>query len=371
VERLVDDLAANGWGFRPYEGPTVLSGTGDGSLLLDQHESLGASRVPEVLTHGLIALADRDASPWQQARIAIGNTGVAAIAVPIRIPLGTGDFVVAFGAIEQVLHGPVAGLLALVERCLVSQVGPSPDRGHAELPAGRLLWWHRIAMLPVVDHIPAEHRSFGREIKLDGDIHMLVGQGYSYLVGRDISADVVSQALRGILLATEDWLGLDSINRRISSYLDRLPQVSDDRSGVRELETLARESLEFTIEIDALQLYLEERNRYLAIGRRAVWMAARSEWGIEDEMGKLRERSNAARELAESLRNEKVGIVDRARNTLLFILAFGAVIQVLLLAFDFAMNTNRGPVLEPRIIFGLTAFSVTAILAVFALRRWH
>lgn len=371
VQRLADELAVHGWDFQPTEGQMGPRGGNDESLFLDRHESLGASRIPEVLAQGTIVRADGHQSPWHVARLAVGNTGVAALAVPIVFGLGETDLLAALHDSEQSLHGEVAGLLALVERCLTAQIGELPDRDYVELPAGKLLWWHRVVIVPFPDHVPAGHGSFGLEIKLDGDIQMLVGDGYSYLVGEFVDAEVVAQALRGILLATEDWLGLDSINRRISYYLSRLPRVSDDRVGVRELEKLAVESLEFTIELDALQLYLEERNRYLAVGRRAVWMAARSKWGIEDEMGNLRERSDAAGELAASLRNEMRGRVDRARNTLLFVLAFAAIIQVLLIGFDFSTAGSPGHVSAFRLTFTLTVSSLAAILAMVSVRRWR
>ena len=244
----------------------------------------------------------------------------------------------ALGVHERRLAAEVEQVLGLVERSLGGRhVAARHPADHLVdgLPTGRVLWWRRVVVFAASDDVPSAHRVHCRRVPMEDHTDLRVGDGYSYYTGPHVTDDLVVQALRGLLLATEDWLVLDSLNRRL----------------------------------DALQLYLEERNRYLSVGRRAAWTAARAQWGLEGEMGRLRDRAQSARDLASGLAAEVEAQVDRSRNTLLFVLAFATVADLSLSMFDFATDVAPTVVSLLRAVFAGAVLVVTGWFAAVALRR--
>lgn len=364
TDAVVAALVAAGWRVEVDESPAA------GGVLLDGHESLGASRVPEVLLRVRIEREAAAGCDLVAGVLAVGNAGVAGLAVTVELDpdVPVAD---ALAVHERRLADEVEQVLGVVEESLGGRhVADPPPADHPAdgLPTGRILWWHRVVVLPTPGDVPSAHRVHCRRVPMDEGTDLWVGDGYSYFTGPLVTDDLVVQALRGILLATEDWLVLDSLNRRLAHYLGRLP-TSYAATDPGTLSGLAADGLDFTVELDALQLYLEERNRYLSVGRRAAWTAAREQWGLDGEIGRLRDRAQSARDLAAGLATEVEAQVDRSRNTLLFVLAFATVADLSLSTFDFATDVPPEAVSVLRVLVAGAVLLVTGWFAAVSLRR--
>ena len=86
---------------------------------------------------------------------------------------------------------------------------------------------------------------------------------------------------------------------------------------------------------------LEERGRYLADLARAVRIAARTAWGVDEEFCLMAERLVEMRHLVDDERSQRQAGRDARRNELLFVFTLLAVLQTVLVLFDFATNANE------------------------------
>ncbi|MHB8890985.1 MAG: hypothetical protein ACYC65_02945 [Candidatus Limnocylindrales bacterium] len=311
-----------------------------GSALLTTDRPSGAARTEPFLLEGAI---ERDGLA---AGLIVGHLGAAALVVRELVTPGT------FREMEDALELRLAGLIAEVasaSRRLRERGLAAPWDAEGMRP-GRLLWWHRLAL---TDRTPAEvhpNLRFGVPLIAAGDSIGTVAQGFSML--RAGERDGVDDCVRGLFAATEEWLLVDELTRRLGGWVLAVDGVD---------EALARTITDLrgaTIDLIARRSMLEERARYLVNLAGAARIAARTAWGVDDEFRLMDERLVQMRHLVDDKRQVRQAVRDGHRNDLLFVFTLLAVLQTVLVVFDFATNQNEQIVSGVRIA---VAFAVAGI----------
>lgn len=312
------------------EAPDFLKPAGRTStLLIDGHESTGAARFSEAIFWGRSTAEDG-------FEILLGNLGVGLIIFRAH-QSHSRDF-------ERSLNGAATRLIRdfcdEVARSAIQKRYPRPE---SLLPPGRLLWWHRLL---------ASHSVEGAHSapEIDGEVSVVSGfevlDGFSRVWIQpdvDMSSPGVRSAedgaIRGLLIATEDWIIADTTNRLLTMHLRTMDEAI--RSGDwHRITGLMEAGSELVRDAQYLKLYMDERNRYLAQARREVWRSARLAWGLDAEVSELDTRAATVHMQLQEAAQLVQARRDRSRNLILFAIGMFAAVQSLLVIYDFSVNDD-------------------------------
>jgi hypothetical protein len=348
-QRALDEIE----GFRPRPGGTKAT------LSIDPEHPLAGATLNGPLLDGFISVR----APQ------VGESGESSTAHEVRVvvgKLGVGFFVVSTQAdslarppeLESVLTKPLNDLIEVVSGVVANSV-PAQDlvswRQASLMPKG-IAWWHRLGVGVKRGEEP-KNAAYGQVLRSGADELGLLGSGFSVLWKSD--PIVEKECVDGIFAATEEWLVIDGVN---SLLADRLSSL-ESTTGARRMELLRAihaEILDVSVEVAIVKLLIDERARYLVAAERATRAAARDSWSMTVEYESLDSRLSTLRQLAEAHRNEIQSRRDARRNDLLFAFTTMAIIQSLLVVFDFLTGSNDTLAPVPRVVYGV-AVTVIAL----------
>lgn len=310
-------------------------------VLIDEHRPTGARAKGEFLisesVSDLTVLADTpvelDNSRRWFGRIRVTPLGVGALEVWSRSPYES--------SLERESVEPCNVLLKQLTEALADSGFLAQDDSDFALPAGRILWWHRIQFAD--DEDSASIVADGSAVaELNGGRRLSVGDGFSTLLTTQES-DFVDQAvfgevIEGIYFAQEDYLILDRSGRELDRYLQLTSQI--EQVSRRDLIAIEEEGWRLSRLGHGARLYMDERNRFLACTRRQSWALSLQAWGIEREISTFQAKIDAIRDLSVNVVSALQARQDGARNLVLFSLAIIAALQGALIAFDFSVSDD-------------------------------
>jgi len=314
--------------------------------LIQDHESIGAARFGETLFMGT----------WQRdprISVVLGNLGVGFVVVG-----APGEWDAAF----ERRVSPLAQE-AISEFCFeVSEWLPVESKSARPvglLPGAILLWWHRVVF--------TQTDSRALEVVVDDGFTRASVPGNVQL--EPGASPEATGTVRGLLIATEDWLMADTTNRLLTEHLAGMDYALQDGDW-RAIATFMEAGGELVREAQFLKLYMDERNRYLATSRRVVWRKARESWGLDAEVNEIDARASAIhmqlQEAAQLVQQRR----DRSRNLILFAIGLFTAIQSLLVIYDFSVNDDTSVSATERVAGALTAL-VAGLLLLFGLSLWR
>lgn len=334
---LAEVLAARGLQLDP---PPV-----DG-LTIDDHRASADAHVSQLVAVGPIDLDGRPA----EVRISPLGTGIVVLDADV-------DDIAALGAFEEEMVPAANREIASISA--IFRPGPGIEPNDGGLPTGELLWWHRVLHQPG----PAAPDALGR-FGVDVDDLLTVGDGYTALHRPDLDVDAV---VRGLTVATEDWLVIDRSNRAATRCTVAL-RSARDAGDAAAIDAVVASSTELASDLELWLLVIEERTRFLANEAAATRRAAHAAWEIGGSLDALRTRTAALQVLAEDSRREITRALDERRNALLFLMAGLAALQGLLVLIDFLAGPAIDLVSGARVAIGCAALLVAAAMAVVTLR---
>lgn len=339
-------------------------------VLLDFHRSRGARQMESMVFQGSVSVAGLG-----PVRLYISSLSVGFVVVEFELP---DDTVVdleatgprqSFKGYEAPISAAVQPLIADWSERLAQAVngGLTEPRPAAALPAGQLLWWHRIAVNPPTGREFPAARWYGVRAELADGMAAVVGNGFSLAYADD--AQVVMDVVEGLLVATQEWLIVDEAKRLLAEHLIRLSQSRE--AGLVSVDAQYLEVLQLTERVTLRNLVLSEEVRYLANARSRVKEAAAVAWQMAVEAAELEQRTAALRDLFGLHRERITNDRDDRRNRLIVVLTVITLIQGILVWYDFLTEDDISVAADPRpsIAFGVVAVTVATLLAGFGRRR--
>lgn len=315
-----------------YTDATVRAG------LIQAHESLAAARFGDV----------KFAGRWtvdQRVQVVLGNLGVGYMVVESDQAWDE-----AFeNQISSRVQEAIMAFCSAIED--LSPVSPESARPSLLLPGATLLWWHRVSL------------SRGGSPQMQA----VVDDGFTHVALPPDSPELtsgpgqVSGIVRGLLIATEDWLMADATNRLLTEHLAEMDNALHDGDW-RAISGFMERGGRLVRESQYLKLYMDERNRYLATSRRTIWRMAREAWGLDAEVDEIDARASAVhvqlQEAAQIVQQRR----DRSRNLILFAIGLFTAVQSLLVIYDFAVDDDTSVTAVERLVGGVTALLAGALL---------
>lgn len=295
---------------------------GTGALLAPDRPE-GTSRVPSLLLEGTI---DGD---FGSADILVGHTGTAALVLEREVPDG------AILPVEDDLGPLVAPTIAAIARSASSltATGLTSPWPPGSMQTGRLLWWHRLVVTGRPAPEVAEALAYGTDVETRTGRVGTVGGGFSVL--DPDHANAARGFVRGLFAATEEWFIVDEIDRRLSRWVQAVGADERTLTAARDEARLA------SVDLVARQALIEERARYLVATACGARVAARRAWGVEDEARSITDRLAEMRRLADEEGQRRQARRDSQRNDLLFVFTIMAVLQTVLVIFDFVTSGDQ------------------------------
>lgn len=264
-----------------------------------------------------------------RVRLVLGNLGTTALLLtPSEVPTTAAQ-------LEESAGEWVQGQVALLARELavpLRALGFVQERPDTLIRTGMLLWWDRIISVGESDGLVQVGTS---PVQLSG-VSCDVGYAKSFVHGAhdNVPDELAYDIARGIFMAAEDWLVADSMNRQLTNFL--LDAREESLVGQRgDLTRQVAQGQSLAIRGQILRLYMDERDRYLAVERRAIWLAARGVWGLHGEVAMIDSRIRAVNEQITQLAAARQSLVDSARNGALYIIALLTVLQSFMVIADF------------------------------------
>jgi hypothetical protein len=229
--------------------------------------------------------------------------------------------------------------------------------------AGAFLWVHRMLIGPAGWHV-AQDRFHAHGEPQD---EVVVSTGWTWVP----SAAMLPAATEGLLVASEDWVVLDSTGRMLANLVRDLDGARNLTGGAvrKHLDGVSVDALALERQAQLLQLYLDERSRFLELTVRMVCTQARDEWGIKEEMSRLHERASATSSLASGVREWQAHLAAEARERLLLMLAVVTSLQCVLILFDFVVAEDPVMRSATRIALGVGVGLLTAFVVVVTFAR--
>jgi hypothetical protein len=328
-------------------------------LLLDFHRSHGARQMESMVFEGSIAVAGLG-----RAYLYISSLSIGFVVTEFELPDDSSVDLEETGArrsfkgYELPLSEAVKPLVADWSARIAQAVDPSlcEHRPPAGLPAGELLWWHRIAVNPPQGQEFAAARWYGVRADLADGMTALMGNGFSLLYGD--GTHVVKDVVEGLMVATQEWLIVDEAKRLLAEHLIRLSRSRE--AGLVSVDAQYLEVLKLTEEVTLRNLVLSEEVRYLANARMRVKEATAIAWRMSAESAELESRAAALRDLFSLHRERITNNRDDRRNRLIVVLTVVTVIQGILVWYDFLTTDDVTVAASPRPSIALTVFLVTA-----------
>lgn len=338
-------------------------------LLLDFHRSHGARQLESMVFEGSASV-----DGLGPVRLYISSLSVGFVVVEFELP---DDIVVDLEAADsrrafKSHEAPRSAALQPLIQDWSSRIARSVDADLTEprqaggLPAGQLLWWHRIAVNPTPGQEFPAARWYGERAELAHGMAAIVGDGVSVVYGdRD---EVIVDVVEGLMVATQEWLVVDDAKRLLAEHLVRL-------SGSRKVDLASvdaqyLEVLRLTEEVTLRNLILAEEERYLANARGRVKAAAATCWGMAAEAAELEQRAAALRDLFGLHRERIANDRDDRRNQLILVLTVITLIQGVLVWYDFLTTDDVTVAADPRPLIA-TAVVVWTAVTLFAMLSYR
>jgi hypothetical protein len=322
------------------------------SLSIDPEHPLAAATLNGPLLEGFVpvrpASDDGSARPADslEVRLVVGKLGVGFFVATTDVDRLTGPT-----DLELSLEKPLNELVRRVSNVVAGSV-PDVDlaswRQASAMPDG-IAWWHRIAV-GVRHGDEPQNAAFGQVLRRGSREVGLIGSGFSVLWESD--PDIERECVNGLMAATEEWLVVDRVNSLLADRLAGLESLTGNGRAPR-LHAIHSEILDVAVEVAIVRLVVDERARYLVRTERAAREAAREAWAMTGEYESLDSRLSTLRQLAEAHRNEIQARRDARRNDLLFAFTVMAIIQSLLVVFDFLTGSNVTLAPIPRVAYGV------------------
>lgn len=241
----------------------------------------------------------------------------------------------------------------LVDRALGERYGSEHPR-RADYPRAAILWWHRVLLEPGEDE-PRAIRLFGERFLANDDVSGCVANGFTSV--DSTAGDLVSDVVGGLMAATEDWLMIDDLSRRLTTVL--LTTHADDVVLGEVLE----EAEGLTEEVALAVLLIDERRRHLANAVQRVHRAAHVVWELGEVRESLLRNAESVQSLIRMEHARREARYDARRNNILFGFTAVTVLQSVLLLLEFAVAAPLGVTSGVRVaISGVIAALTVAIL---------
>jgi hypothetical protein len=328
-------------------------------LLLDFHRSQGARQMESMLFEGSVPVAGLGRVHLYISSLSIGFV-VAEFDLPDDNAVDLEDTTSrrSFKAYETPLSEAVKVLVAESSARISRAVDRRlcDTRPEAGLPAGELLWWHRIAVNPPPGReFPAAHW-YGVRVDLAEGMTASIGNGFSLLYG-DGGEHAVADVVEGLMVATQEWLIVDEAKRLLAEHLIRLSRSRN--AGLVGVDAQYLEVLKLTEEVTLRNLVLSEEARYLANARMRIREASAVAWRMSMESAELESRAAALRDLFGLHRERITNNRDDRRNRLIVVLTVITLIQGVLVWYDFLTEDDVTVASGPRPSIALAVFVVT------------
>lgn len=308
---LIGPFGIPGAGLLPRLPTSEPPGLADAGLVYDHHESRMRTLTDhvEVATgrHGDIGLSLR-----------VGATGFGTVIAEIDV------------SDREELHRVEAELVERINPLIAEHFGAEMSSLDG-YPAGRVLWWHRVLVDPGEDE-PRALRVFGERFRATDAADGCVANGFSSL--RDPTPVLIAEVVRGLTAATEDWLLIDELSRRLRQSLT-YTRGDDDVLGHA---LVGAEQL--TEEIALVALLIDERRRHLANAAQRVHQAACRVWDLVDARESLLRNAESVSGLIRIEHGRRAARFDARRNSLLFGFTVITLLQSALLIADFAAASS-------------------------------
>lgn len=346
-------------------------------VLLDFHRSQGARQMESMVFEGALVL-----DGLGPVRLYISSLSVGFVVVEFDLP---DDTVVDlettgprrnFKAYEAPVSEALAPLIADWCERIARTVDPAvcEPRPPAGLPAGQLLWWHRLAINPPVGQEFPAARWYGVRADLADGMVAIMGSGFSLVYGG--TGHVILDVVEGLMVATQEWLIVDEAKRLLSEHLVRLSRSRE--AGLVSVDAQYLEVLKLTEEVTLRNLILSEEVRYLANARVRVKEATAMAWRMSAEAAELESRTTALRDLFGLHRERITNDRDDRRNRLIVVLTVVTLIQGILVWYDFLTQDDTTVAADPRppIAVAVVIITIATLLAAFGrryvlvIRRW-
>ncbi|GAB3247864.1 hypothetical protein [Nocardioides dilutus] len=266
---------------------------------------------------------------------------------------------------EELLLAEIEPIIAeFAEQEAAKQGYDAADADDGVFAVGTPLWFHRILLLAEEDQ-PRALRLFGEPFHVSEDVEGRVANGFTsvrWSVGEE-PADAIEEVLEGLTAATEEWLMVDELSRRLADSL-----ITSTSEGADLLTALDR-AYELTGEIAMMSLALDERRRHLDNASIRVYLAAATVWRMDDSRRMLIDRAESVQNLIR-LHAERVSAEsDARRNNILFGFTVVTVLQSAMLIIDFATADTLELASVVRGLFGTFVLIATvATIAWYVLR---
>jgi hypothetical protein len=327
-------------------------------LLLDFHRSQGARQMESMVFEGSVSVAGLGRVHLYISSLSIGFV-VAEFELPddTAVDLEETGARRSFKAYETPLSEAVKPLVVDCAARLARAVDPSlcEPRPQAGLPAGELLWWHRIAVNPPPGQEFPAARWYGVQADLAEGMSALIGNGFTLLYGD--GPQVIGDVVEGLMVATQEWLIVDEAKRLLAEHLIRLSRSRN--AGLVGVDKQYLEVLKLTEEVTLRNLILSEEVRYLANARMRVKEATAVAWRMSAESAELESRAAALRDLFGLHRERISNNRDDRRNRLIVVLTVVTLIQGILVWYDFLTADDVTVAGNPRPSIAIAVFLIT------------
>jgi hypothetical protein len=316
-------------------------------VLLDFHRSQGARQMESMVFEGATSIEGLG-----PVRIYISSLSVGFVVVEFELPDDTivdleitgsrQSFKAYETPVSEALKPKIAGWCESIARSVDPEL--TDQRPQAGLPAGQLLWWHRIAVNPPTDQEFPAARWYGVRADLAHDMVAMMGNGFSLIYGDH--EHVIDEVVEGLMVETQEWLIVDEAKRLLAEHLIRLSRSRE--AGLVSVDTQYLEVLKLTEEVTLRNLILSEEVRYLANARMRVKEATALAWRMSEEVAELEQRTTALRDLFSLHRERIFNDRDNRRNRLVFVFTALTLIQGILIWYDFLTSNNNVVADNPR-----------------------
>jgi hypothetical protein len=328
-------------------------------VLLDYHRSQGARQMEAMVFEGSLSIDDLG-----PVRLYISSLSVGFVVVEFELPDDTVVDLESTGSrrtfkayetpVSQALQPRIADWCRRIAAAVDDPALTDP-RPEAGLPAGQLLWWHRIGVNPPAGQEFPAARWYGSRTELADGMVAVMGSGFSLVYGND--EHVIAEVVEGLLIATQEWLIVDEAKRLLAQHLIRLSRSRE--AGLVSVDTQYLEVLQLTEEVTLRNLILSEEVRYLANARMKVKEATALAWRMSEEAAELEQRTAALRDLFSLHRERITNDRDNRRNRLVFVFTALTLIQGILIWYDFLTSDDNSVGADPRPTIALLVFLAT------------
>lgn len=247
----------------------------------------------------------------------------------------------------------------LVDQALADRYGSDhPQR--ADYPRSVILWWHRLLLEPG-DDAPRAIRLFGERFFADDDAGGCVANGFTSLDSKD--AGLVADVTTGLMAATEDWLMIDDLSRRLTAVLLSTSSVDE------VLGHSLGEAEKLTEEVALAILLIDERRRHLANAVQRVHRAAHVVWELGEVRESLLRNAESVQSLIRMQHARREARFDSRRNNILFGFTAVTVLQSVLLLLEFAVAEPLGVASAARLAVSGVVAALTVVILVRYMRE--